>query len=280
MVKLFIDPGHGGTDPGAVGNGLREKDLTLQISKRIRDLLEGYENIQVKLSREGDQTLSLKQRTDMANSWGADLFLSVHINAGGGTGYEDFRHSSQSPNSVSGIVQAAIHEGVMNEIKYFVVKDRGTKSANYHVLRESRMPAVLSETLFIDKSSDAALLKDENFLNTVALGHVNGIVKAYNLKTKGPEKLMWGKTEFKKGQIGRVTILKPINLWKDSKDGKLEFTGRVLEPGEEFRVYGFRDKHGGQYDVGGGQWVTKMDGYIKYETPSKALLAQAAEFYK
>lgn len=279
MVKIFIDPGHGGTDPGAVGNGLREKDLTLQISKRIRDLLVGYENVQVKLSREGDQTLSLKQRTDMANSWGADFLLSIHINAGGGTGYEDFRHSSQSPSSVSGIVQAAIHKAVMNEIKYFVVKDRGAKSANYHVLRESRMPAVLSETLFIDKSTDAALLKNDAFLNAVALGHVNGIVKAYNLKAKGPAKLMWGKTEFKKGQIGRVTILKPINLWTEDEEGKLQMV-RILQPDDQFRVYGYREKHDGQYDVGGGQWVTKMDGYIKYETPSKALLEQAAELYK
>ena len=105
MVKIFIDPGHGGTDPGAVGNGLLEKDLTLSISLKIRNLLNGYENTQVKLSRDKDITLSLKERTDMANAWGADYLLSVHINAGGGTGYEDFRHSSQLPSSVSGIVQ-------------------------------------------------------------------------------------------------------------------------------------------------------------------------------
>lgn len=92
------------------------------------------------------------------------------------------------------------------------------------------------------------------------------------------EKLMWGKTEFKKGQIGRVTILKPINLWTDNEEGKLEMV-RILKPDDQFRVYGYRDKYGGQYDVGGGHWVTKMDGYIKYETPSKALLAQAAEVY-
>lgn len=278
MVKIFIDPGHGGTDPGAVGNGLLEKVLTLIISYKIRDFLLQFEGVQVKLSREGDQTLSLKQRTDMANTWGADFLLSVHINAGGGTGYEDFRHSSQSHSSVSGIVQAAIHEAVMKEIKDFGVVDRRIKSANYHMLRESRMPAVLSENLFIDKSADAALLKDEDFLNAVALGHVNGIVKAYNLKAKGPGKLMWGKTEFKKGQIGRVTILKPINLWTENEEGKLQMV-RILQPDDQFRVYGYRDKHGGQYDVGGGHWVTKMDGFIKYETPSKTLLAQAEELF-
>lgn len=83
MVKIFIDPGHGGTDSGAVGNGLKEKDLTLKISKKIKEKLANYENVQIKLSRESDQTLSLPQRTNMANAWGANYLISVHINAGG-----------------------------------------------------------------------------------------------------------------------------------------------------------------------------------------------------
>ena len=89
------------------------------------------------------------------------------------------------------------------------------------------------------------------------------------------EKIMWGKTELKKGQIGKITILKQINLWKDSAhtSNKLEEV-RVLNPGEEYRVYGYREEHDGQYNVGGGMWVTKMDGYVKYETPSKAMLAR------
>lgn len=75
--------------------------------------------------------------------------------------------------------------------------------------------------------------------------------------------------ELKKGQIGRLTILKPINLWKRTGD-KLEEV-RVLQPGEVYRVYGYDEQHGGQYNVGG-TFVTKIDGYIKYETPSKSIL--------
>lgn len=89
---------------------------------------------------------------------------------------------------------------------------------------------------------------------------------------------MWGKTEFRKGQIGKVTILKPINLWKDV-NGKLVMA-RVLNPEEEYRVYSYREDHGGQYNVGDGHWVTKMPTHIKYETPSKRLLQEAEEFYK
>lgn len=87
------------------------------------------------------------------------------------------------------------------------------------------------------------------------------------------DKIMWGKTELKPGQIGKITILKRINLWQDSphESGRLQMV-RVLNPGEEYRVYRFREDHGGQYNVGGGHWITKMDGFIKYETPSKAML--------
>ncbi|TYS66386.1 N-acetylmuramoyl-L-alanine amidase [Bacillus infantis] len=279
MVKFFIDPGHGGTDSGAVGNGLMEKILTLLIALRIRALLLQFEGVEVKMSREDDRTLSLKQRTDMANDWGADFYLSPHINAGGGTGYEDFRHNTQSQSSEAGRIQSDIHKAVMAEIKGFGVIDRGAKAANYHVLRESHMPAALTESLFIDKAADAALLKQDIFLDAIARGHVNGLVQAFNLKLKKPAAPTWDGMDFKKGQIGRVSILKPINLWKDDVAGKLKME-RVLRPGNRFRVYGYRDKYGGQYDVGGGFWVTKMDGYIEYETPSKALLAEAEEFYK
>lgn len=84
MVKIFIDPGHGGTDSGAVGNGLQEKALTLTIASKIRSiLLAEYQNVSVLMSRTGDETVTLTQRTDAANVWGADYFLSIHINAGG-----------------------------------------------------------------------------------------------------------------------------------------------------------------------------------------------------
>ncbi|WP_260858093.1 M15 family metallopeptidase [Bacillus sp. FJAT-22090] len=92
------------------------------------------------------------------------------------------------------------------------------------------------------------------------------------------DKIMWGKTELKPGQIGKVTILKRINLWQDSphESGKLQMV-RVLNPGEEYRVYTYRNEYGGQYGVGGGMYITKMPEHIKYETPSKAMLAKLNE---
>jgi murein DD-endopeptidase MepM/ murein hydrolase activator NlpD len=87
----------------------------------------------------------------------------------------------------------------------------------------------------------------------------------------------WDGAELKDGQIGRIKILKPINLWKRDAQGKLQFV-RVLKPGEVFRVYGYDNKYGGQYNVGSGYWITNMKGYVQYETPSKEKLREAQMF--
>jgi N-acetylmuramoyl-L-alanine amidase len=180
MVKIFIDPGHGGADTGAEGNGLFEKDITLSIATRIRDILQNeYQNASVKMSRTGDQTVSLKERTDMANTWGADFYLSVHINSGGGTGYEDYIYIKISNNSRTAEIQRIVHSEVL---KLNGLSDRGIKKADFHVVRESLMPAMLSENGFIDTASDAAKMKDSNWIENVARGHVNGLARAFSLQ--------------------------------------------------------------------------------------------------
>ena len=88
-MKIFINPGHGGSDPGACGNGLREADVVLKIGKRVETYLRavGYD---VKLFQYGGVEGDLYTICDSANSWQADLFVSIHCNAGGGTGTETF----------------------------------------------------------------------------------------------------------------------------------------------------------------------------------------------
>lgn len=187
MVKIFIDPGHGGSDPGAVANGLKEKDLTLKISKKIRDILKGYNGISVKLSRESDKTLSLKQRTDMANKWGADYLISVHVNAGGGTGFESFTYNGNyRSKAATNKKRSIIHDEIMKQLSG--VRDRGKKEANYHMVRESSMEAMLTENFFIDNVSDAKKLKSDTWINRIAQGHANGIIKAFGLKKKTSSK--------------------------------------------------------------------------------------------
>lgn len=183
-MKLYLDPGHGGTDSGAVSNGLQEKNLTLDIALRIRDLLvNNYNDVTVRMSRTTDTYLSLDQRTNDANAWGADYFLAIHINSSNGTGfgYEDYIHDSQSDSSLTAQYRNIIHEEV---VKLNGLYDRGKKKANFHVLRESNMPAMLSENGFIDNVNDAAKLKDTNWRQKVAQGHVNGLARAFNLTLK------------------------------------------------------------------------------------------------
>ena len=181
-MRIVLDAGHGGKDSGAVGNGLREKDLTLAIVKHIGKMLEEYEDVEILYTRTDDRFLELSERADITNKAGADFFLSVHINAGGGTGFESYIFNGSVSNATVAY-QNVIHSEIMKAIGN--VTDRGKKRANYAVLRETNMPAILTENLFIDNANDAAKLKSEQFLLQVAHGHAQGIVKAFELKKKG-----------------------------------------------------------------------------------------------
>jgi N-acetylmuramoyl-L-alanine amidase len=184
-LKVFLDPGHGGTDPGALWGGIKEKDITLYVGLKTRQYLEQqFLGVVVAMSRATDKTLTLKQRTDMANEWEADLLLSIHVNAGGGDGYEDFVYNKLSVSSDTNKKRMKFHEEM---IKVINDKDRGAKFANFHMLRESNMTAWLTENLFIDNPGDNAKLKNKAFLDALAQGHANGIAKAYGLTRKPME---------------------------------------------------------------------------------------------
>lgn len=183
--KIFIDPGHGGSDPGATGNGLKEKELTLAIALECRKVLANeYTGHLIKMSRTTDATVSLTQRTNAANAWGADFFLSIHINAGGGTGFESYR-LVQKGSATTMSVQKEVHAAVLKASGW---KDRGQKWKNLHVLRESKMPAVLTENGFIDTAADAAKLKDPAFIKKLGRAHAEGLAKALGLKKKATPK--------------------------------------------------------------------------------------------
>lgn len=201
-MKIVLDAGHGGTDSGAVGNGLREKDLTLNIVKKIGDLLAEYEGVEVHYTRTDDRFLELSERAAIANKLKADLFLSVHINAGGGTGFESYVYNG-NVSSATIAYQNVIHSEIMKAIGN--VTDRGKKRANYAVLRETNMPAILTENLFIDNTNDAGKLKSEQLLLQIAHGHVEGLVKAFGLKKKAATQTQT-KTNVAPTQLYRVQV--------------------------------------------------------------------------
>ena len=196
MVKLFLDSGHGGSDGGAVGMGLLEKNLTLEIAQGIADKLKDYEGIEVKMSRTSDKSLTLRQRTDEANAWGADYFLSVHINSAEdktANGYEDFIYNG-NVSSKTIALQNVIHDEIFKAIQPHGVSDRGKKRANFHVLRETHCPAILTENLFIRNAADADRLKDATFKADLIQGHVTGLEKFLGLKKRQTEPPKMGAT--------------------------------------------------------------------------------------
>ncbi len=185
-MKVCLDPGHGGYDPGAVGNGLKEKDLTLDICLRLKPLLE-VNGISAILTRDGgfapgdlEKGLSgqLWARVMIAEEFKADLFVSVHINAGGGTGTEVLIQG------VGG--QAEILAGKV--LSYLVQAgdwtNRRVKTRNIHVLRETSMPAILTENGFIDNAADVVKLKDPNFRQLLAVAHAKGICDYFGVLFK------------------------------------------------------------------------------------------------
>lgn len=191
MTKVIVlDPGHGGKDPGAVANGLQEKKLVLDIARRMRkSLQERYSGHRVILTRDRDQFVSLQERCNIANQAKAACFLSIHVNAGGGTGFESFVVPNAHPHS-AGLLQRNIHEAMASVLKKYGLRDRGRKvdtqaaSGRIHVVRATRMKACLTENLFIDTKKDADLLKKSSFLQEVAKAHADAIAKTEGLKRK------------------------------------------------------------------------------------------------
>lgn len=184
MDIIMIDPGHGGTDPGASFRGDLEKDFNLTIALKVRNHLQANYEGTIVLTRDKDQTMSLNERTNLANSTNADFFLSIHHNAGGGSGFESYIFNGTVPQQTIDH-QNIIHEEIMKTIQAkYNIRDRGKKRANFHVLRETKMDALLLEILFVDNSNDLALLNNPSFIEDVAKGIAVGVAKALSLPEK------------------------------------------------------------------------------------------------
>ncbi|OYD09644.1 N-acetylmuramoyl-L-alanine amidase [Paludifilum halophilum] len=186
MALVVLDPGHGGSDPGATNGGYQEKNFTLEIALKTRDYLLNNYHVDILMTRTTDTDVSLADRVALANNNGADYFVSIHINAGGGTGFESFIYDgSVSPNTVEW--RRILHDAIMSRIgNSWDVYDRGKKRANFYVLRETAMSAVLTENLFIDTQQDLNKLTNSSFIADVARAHAEGIAQALSLSAKVP----------------------------------------------------------------------------------------------
>lgn len=168
--KVFIDPGHGGIDSGAVGvDNLLEKDINLSVAKKVESLLK-TQGVEIKLSRTSDTTVSLDERTETANSWGANCYVSIHCNAYNGLakGVETYSYANSTKD-----LAKYVHNEVIASKAYTL--DRGLKTASFYVLKYTTMRACLIEMAFIDNVEDSKILLQRQ--DDLALAITKGICK-------------------------------------------------------------------------------------------------------
>ncbi len=218
VKRIVIDPGHGGKDYGAPGyyKGVHEKYIVLSIAKRLAEMIRKEIGCEVVLTRTGDTFLPLEERTAVANTRNADLFISIHTNAARDKrayGIETYflnlatdddairvaalenatstKNISDLQAILTDLMQNAkinessrlathVHEKINRKLKthYSKIKDKGVKQAPFYVLLGAQMPAVLVETSFISNSRECKRLQDPNYQKRLCEGIVAGI-KAY-----------------------------------------------------------------------------------------------------
>jgi N-acetylmuramoyl-L-alanine amidase len=216
-IRILVDAGHGGQDPGAQGFFLlKEKDVALDIARRTKNLLK-KNGFNAFLTRNGDQTLSLQERTELAGQLKADFFISIHLNAvpavEKAAGLESYYLNSNDflsavkrggflfvstdndkklakfadltlKNNVGLSEQLAsnIQSGILNFMKYkkLPVVDRGVKKSTFRVLLRSEIPVALVEVGFLTNKNEAKFLSTSNYRQFLAMGIYNGIKKYIN----------------------------------------------------------------------------------------------------
>lgn len=180
MIKVFISAGHGGKDPGAIGNGLKEKNLNLAIAMACAKYL-GNNNILVKLSRQTDENDPVGEEVLEANHFYADLAVSFHENAGKGNGSETYYYADCEKGK-------ALARCLENASISLGQNSRGIKpTKSLYFINKTAMPAVLVETAFIDNAADISII--DNKEKQAAFGRVYGeaILDYINHTTAPPD---------------------------------------------------------------------------------------------
>lgn len=174
---IALDAGHGGSASGAYYENTAEKDLNLAMTLKLNEILRGL-GYRTMLTRSEDVDVGLKRRSVLANEAKADIFVSIHCNASE-TNY-DFQglYVYHYPGSVQG---AALAQAIQTPACQFTgAIDRGINSANFSVVRESKMPAVLVETGFMTNHEELLRLKDDAYQTRMAQGIAQGIIRYLN----------------------------------------------------------------------------------------------------
>lgn len=173
--KICIDPGHGGSDPGAVGQGLQEKAINLTICNKMNTKLVN-DGAVTKRTRSTDVYVSLQGRCDIANNWGANRFVCSHCNAfdGSAHGTETYCYSGGSSYSYD-----LRNKTNAEMVSHMGTTNRGVKTASFTVLVNTVMPAILCEVAFIDNAGDAAKLGSATYQDYAARAYMHALQSHY-----------------------------------------------------------------------------------------------------
>ncbi|WP_335871638.1 N-acetylmuramoyl-L-alanine amidase [Bacillus sp. 2205SS5-2] len=192
----MLDAGHGLTTSGKrTPGGMKEYEFNTQVADYAKNLLSAYEKVIVFFTHSNTRDVPLTERTNNANAKNVNVYVSIHANAYGSGGWneisgiETYVHPSRPSDALSlgKKIQA-------NLVAASGLSDRGVKTADFHVLRETKMTAVLIECGFMTNRGDAALLKSDRYRKLVAEGIVKALATQYKLKKK--------KTGLYKVQVG------------------------------------------------------------------------------
>ena len=221
---IVVDPGHGGRDPGAKGlRGTEEKDITLKVGLKLRDLLKRQPGVRVMMTRDRDVFVDLEDRAKYANNLEADLFVSIHVNshpqrtvkgieiyhfgeAKDQRALEVAARENGTPLSSTGVGWEYLVADLLTTKKieeslelawttkeamvahmngHYATVDHGVKTAPFYVLRFTSMPSILAEIAYVSNPSEETLLRTDTFVNRVAES-LNDGVKAFLSSAKQP----------------------------------------------------------------------------------------------
>lgn len=177
---IFIDPGHGAQDAGAIGNGLLEKNINLEVALKLRSRLHQAGALIV-MSRTSDTFDSLQTRVSKGAQANADIFISIHANANDNSGangtetYYDTTYAAAHSVKLAQQVQPRM-------VNALGTKDRGVKTAGFYVIKYSRMPSILLETGFVTSPIDASILKSTAAKDRLASGIATGVSNYFDVK--------------------------------------------------------------------------------------------------
>jgi N-acetylmuramoyl-L-alanine amidase len=184
-MKIMLDAGHGYDTPGKCSpDGMREYEFNRAVAAYARNLLEQYQNVTVYFAHSDQTDVPLEQRTDKANQLRVDIYISIHANAAGSTwnsagGIETYIYPSRPIGAYS--LARKIQNHLVSRTGF---RNRGVKTADFHVLRETKMDAVLVECGFMTNPEEIKLLRSEEYRRTCAEAIVSAVVEQYNLVKK------------------------------------------------------------------------------------------------